>query len=98
MSSDQLLHKPFFDSQITPSNKKYSVYVIKNKKPKLIHFGDRSMQQYHDKLGHWVSKDHLDPERRRRYLARAKGIKNKSGKLTWKDINSANYYSVKYLW
>jgi hypothetical protein len=96
--SDHKIHKPFFDSRITPSNKKYSVYVIKNKKPRLIHFGDRNMEHYHDKIGRWSSLNHNDKERRKRYLARAMGIKNKSGRYTYKDINSANYYSVNYLW
>jgi hypothetical protein len=96
--SEHKLHKPFFDPKITPSNKKYSVYVLKSGVRHLIHFGDRHMQQYYDKLGHWVSKDHLDPERRKNYLARAKGIVDKSGKHTWKDINHANYYAVHYLW
>jgi len=31
-------------------------------------------------------------------LARAKGIKDKNGNLTWKDKNSANYYAIRYLW
>ena len=31
-------------------------------------------------------------------LARAKGIKNKSGQLTWKDKNTANYWAVRWLW
>ncbi len=92
------LYKPFYDNKITPNNKKYSVYVKKNGETKLIHFGDRNMQQYHDKIGHWVSKDHNDLERRRKYLARAKGIKNKFGQHTWKNPNTSNYYSVHYLW
>ena len=31
-------------------------------------------------------------------LVLKEGIKNKQGELTWKDKNSANYYSVRYLW
>jgi len=70
---------------------KFSVYV-KNKKtakPKLIHFGYKPMKDF---------TQHKDPERRRRYLARAKGIRNKEGKLTWKDKNTKNYWSTHYLW
>jgi hypothetical protein len=37
-------------------------------------------------------------KKRKAYLARAKAIKNKEGKLTYKDKTSPNYYSVKYLW
>ncbi len=80
-------------------NKKYSVRIKTDEgKTKLIHFGDSRMQQYKDKLGHYSNLDHGDKERRRRYLARAKGIKDKNGNLTWKNKNSANYYSIKYLW
>ena len=89
------LYTPFVSKS---KNKKYSVYVIKNDKKKLIHFGDSRMQQFKDKLGHYSNLDHGDKERRKRYLARAKGIKDKNGNLTWKNKNSANYYSIKYLW
>jgi len=41
---------------------------------------------------------HKDPKRRKSYLARAKGITNKQGKKTWTDKNTANYWSVHYLW
>jgi len=89
------LYKPF---KSKAKGKKYSVYVIKNGKKRLINFGDSNMQQYKDKGGVYSSKNHLDPVRRKSYLARAKGIKNKEGKLTWKDKNTANYWSVHYLW
>ena len=42
--------------------------------------------------------DHKDKERRKNYLLRAKGIKNKFGALTYLDKNSPNYWSIKYLW
>jgi hypothetical protein len=92
------LHEPFYDKNLTPTPYKYSVYVTKNKKPTLIHFGNRNYQQYHDKLGKYAKLDHGDNTRRQSYLARAKGIKNKQGKPTYKDKNSANYYSINYLW
>jgi len=66
-----------------------SVYVMKDGKRKLIHFGDSSMQDF---------RQHKDAKRRKSYLARAKGIKNKEGKLTYLDKTSPNYYSVRYLW
>jgi len=65
---------------------------------KTIHFGDVNSEQYFDKTGIWKSKDHKDEKRRDRYLARAKGIKNKQGNLTWKDPLSPNYHSVRILW
>ena len=93
--SDKPLYKPFKSSR---PKKKYSVYVLKDGKRRLIHFGNTDYQHYHDKLGEYSNLNHNDKERRKRYLSRAKGIKNKRGELTWKDKNSANYYSVKYLW
>lgn len=95
MKDDKPLYKPFVSKA---KNKKYSVYVMKDGKKKLIHFGDSRMQQFKDKIGHYKSKDHGDKKRRDSYLARAKGIKDKSGKLTYTDKNSANYYSVNFLW
>lgn len=89
------LYKPF---KSTAKNKKYSVYVMKNGKKKLIHFGQLPYKHFKDKIGLYKNLDHNDKERRDRYLKRAKGIKNKEGKITWKDKNSANYYAVKYLW
>ena len=70
---------------------KFSVYVKSDNKKgyKLIHFG------------HSLYKDftqHRDEKRRTSYLKRAKGIKNKEGKLTWKDKNTKNYWSTHYLW
>jgi len=41
---------------------------------------------------------HKDPVRRKSYLARAKGIRDKQGNLTWKDKSSPNYWSVRVLW
>jgi hypothetical protein len=73
--------------------------MVKTPSGKWVHFGDSSMQHYKDNaLGIWSNLDHGDKQRRKSYLARAKGIKNKQGKLTWKDPESPNYYSVKYLW
>lgn len=84
---DKKLYKPFVSKA---KNKKYSVYVKSAKgNPKLIHFGDSRMKDF---------RQHKDPKRRKAYLARAKGIKNKQGKLTYKDKNSANYWSYHFLW
>ena len=76
-------------------NKKYSVITPKGKK---INFGDKRYPQFKDKIGMYSDKNHLDKKRRENYLSRAKGIKNKQGQLTYKNPESANYYSVKYLW
>ena len=82
------LYKPF---KSKAKGKNMSVYV-KNKetgKPKLINFGDSSMKDF---------TQHKDEKRRKSYLARAKGIKDKQGNLTYKNKNSANYWSIKTLW
>ena len=85
-----ILYKPF-KGKNTPKGKKFSVYVKADTKKgyKIIHFGDSNMKDL---------RQHRDPKRRRSYLARAKGIRNKQGNLTWKDRNTANYWSVHYLW
>ena len=82
------------------STKKDKKYMVKTPSGRWIHFGARGMEQFKDStgLGLYSKFDHGDKERQRRYLARAKGIKNKKGELTYKDPESANYYSVKYLW
>ena len=90
------LYKPF--KYVGKLPYKYSVYVKKNGKIRKINFGNRKYQQYRDKGGHYKHLNHGDKERRDRYLKRAKGIKNKEGKLTWKDRNTSNYWSVHYLW
>ena len=41
---------------------------------------------------------HQDDSRKKRYLARAKKIKNKQGELTWEKPESANYWSTRLLW
>ena len=65
-----------------------------------IHFGDSQMQQFRDTtpLKLYSHLDHGDEKRKKSYLARAKGIKDKNGNLTYKDKNSANYFSIRFLW
>lgn len=87
MSEKKPLYKPFPSKA---KGKKMSVYVMKNDKKKLIHFGAKG---YDDWRSGTATK-----EQRKSYLARAKGIKDKQGNLTWKDKNTANYWAVKYLW
>ena len=81
----------------TRKNKKYMVISPSGKK---IHFGSINMQHYRDStpLKLYSHLDHNDKQRRKNYLTRSKGIKNKDGKLTYNDKESANYYSRKYLW
>jgi len=65
------------------------VLAKKGDQLKVVHFGDSSMQDF---------RQHKDPERRKSFLARSGGIKNKSGELTKNDKFSANYWSRKVLW
>ena len=88
------LYKPFYDQNITPWNKKYSVYVLSKKNnPKLIHFGAIGYQQYKDRVpGHrYKLYDHLDKKRRARYRKR-----HASDYI--KDRNKPGYYAYHYLW
>lgn len=84
---NKTLYKPFKSSK---KGKKMSVYVLnKEGKKRLIHFGDSNMEDF---------RQHKDEKRRKSYLARSSGIRNKEGKLTKDDKNSSNFYSRKYLW
>ena len=82
------------------STSKGKKYMVIGPNGKTIHFGSLSNEQYRDTTGLGLYKhlNHNDEKRRASYLARAKGIKNKKGELTWKDKNSSNYYSVRFLW
>ena len=84
----------YYYKKSTNPNKKLMTTV----NGKTIHFGARSMQHYKDRTGIWKSKDHGDPERRKNYLARAKGILNKEGKKTANDPMSPNYHAIRILW
>jgi hypothetical protein len=65
------------------------VYATQGDKAKLIHFGDSSMKDY---------TQHGSAARRKSYLARSGGIKDKNGKLTKDNKLSPNYWSRKILW
>jgi len=84
-----IFNKPFRSSA---KGKKFSVYVKTNNKKgfKIIHFGATGYDDFRSGTA--------TQEQRKSYLARAKGIRNKNGELTYKDKTSANYWAVKYLW
>jgi len=67
-------------------NKKFSIITPSGKK---IHYGDTRYEDY---------TQHKDKKRQESYCARAKGITNKKGKLTYNNPNSANYYAYRHLW
>mgnify|MGYP003627550529 CR=1 FL=1 len=54
-----------------------------------IHFGDSRYQDY---------TQHRDKERQKAYLKRARGIKNKQGRLTYTNKNNANFWAINILW
>ena len=71
------------------STRKNNKHVATLSSGKKIHFGS---SQYPDFL------IHKDKERKERYLARAKKIRNKQGELTFNNPESANFWSVNLLW
>ncbi len=76
------LYKP---EKSTRKNKKF---MVKTKKG-IIFFGDSRYEDF---------TQHKDKKRREAYCKRAKAIKNKKGELTYKDKDTANYWSYNYLW
>jgi hypothetical protein len=70
------------------SNKKDKKFMVLTNDG-VIHFGDSSMDDY---------RQHKDKKRQENYCARAKGIKNKKGELTYNNKDSANYWSYNFLW
>ena len=83
---DKPLYKPVHSSK---AGKKGMVYVLKGGAKRLIHFGDSSMTD---------KKKGASKAQQKSYLARSGGIRNKEGKLTKNDKNSANYWSRKINW
>ncbi len=83
---DKPLYKPFVSKA---KGKKYSVYVMKDGKKRLINFGASDYEDF---------TQHKDKVRRKSYLARSAGIRDKNGNLTKDDKNSSNYWSRKVLW
>lgn len=71
------------------SDKKKVVLAKKGDEVKMVSFGHRGYQDF---------TQHKDPERRKNYLARSAGIKDKSGNLTKNDVFSPNYWARKELW
>lgn len=80
------LYKPVHSSR---AGKKGMVYVMKGGSKRLIHFGDSSMTD---------KRKGASKAQQKSYLARSAGIRNKEGKLTKNDKNSANYWSRKINW
>ena len=88
----------FFKSNV--KNKKYRVEFTYKGKEHKVNFGQLGYEHFKDStpLKLYKHLDHGDKERRKRYKARASGIKNKQGELTYKNPLYANYWAYKYLW
>lgn len=76
--TDKPLYKPYKSSK---AGKDGMVYVKRNGGKRLLYFGDSSMA------------NNTSAAAKKSYMARSGGIKNKEGKLTKNDKNSANYWS-----
>lgn len=85
-----ILYKPWKNK--TKSRYKYFVYVKASTKKgyKKIGFGYKGMADWRSKTA--------TKEQRKSYRARASGIKNKKGELTYKMKDTSNYWSYTYLW
>jgi len=66
-------------------NKKYAV-LYNNK---WIHFGDNRYQDF---------TTHRDHSRRKNYRSRSSQIRNRSGALTYRNKNYANFWAYHVLW
>ena len=88
--------KPKFEKS-KKKNKKYSVITPKGNK---IDFGDKRYKHFKDTtdLKLYSDLNHNDKKRQKNYCARSSRIKNKKGELTKNNKESANHYSMKYLW
>ena len=71
------------------SNRKNNKYVVTLKNGNKIHFGDNRYEDF---------TMHRDMDRRARYRSRASKIRDKNGDLTYKNKNSANFWSYHLLW
>ena len=78
----------------TKKGKKLMVRV----KGKLIHFGFSDMEHFKDRTGIWSKLDHGDKKRRKNFLTRSAGIRDKQGNLTKDNPLSPNYHSRRILW
>lgn len=71
------------------SDRKNKKFKVLTKGGKIIHFGEVGYQDF---------TQHKDKKRQISYCKRSAGIRDKQGKLTKDNKESANYYSRKHLW
>ncbi len=84
----KLNKKPLYKPFNAPKSSKYKkkVYVMKDGKRKLIGFGLKGYRH------------NYSAKARQNYLKRSGGIRDKSGRLTKNNKNSANYWARRVLW
>jgi len=89
------LQYSFSEIEPAPTNTKYkfqvhvTLHTPSGDITKLVKFGDKNYQDF---------TQHGDLDRRRNYLARSAGIRDKDGNLTKNNPFSANYWSRRVLW
>lgn len=74
---------------IDVSDRPTKKFVVRLASGLAVHFGQRGAEDF---------LDHGDPERRRRYLLRARGIRDGRGRLTRDRKSSPNFWSIRVLW
>ena len=74
---------------IDVSSRRSSKFVVTLPSGRRVHFGQSGAEDF---------LDHKDADRRRRYLARASGIRDGRGRLTKDTPTSANFWSIRLLW
>lgn len=86
-------------------DKKYKVLMkMDDGSLKTVQFGSAKYEHYKDQIPkelggqRWAHKNHLDEERRESYRRRHSKIKNKDGKLAYKEIYSPAWFSWHFLW
>ncbi len=85
-----------YNYELSDKKDKKLMVIVNNKK---IHFGQIGYDHFFDRSGLLDKKlNHKDEKRRKLYLKRSKGIKDKKGNLTYKSPESANFHSINILW
>lgn len=78
-----------FSERIDVSDRPTKKFVVTLASGARVHFGQNGAEDY---------LDHRDPERRRRFLLRARGIRDGEGRLTRDRRSSPNFWSIRILW
>lgn len=82
---------------IGSGNKKYKVILSNGK---TVQFGNKNYEQYKDSspLKIYSNKNHLDVDRKKKYLKRHSSIRLKDGSKAINKKYSPSWLSKKYLW